>query len=256
LHFDESTGGFVVAEAHISDRVALITGANQGIGFEIARQLGKQGITVIASARDRQRGLKATETLQGEGIDAHSLVLDVTDQRTIDAAVAEVNGKFAKLDILVNNAAIVAERTPPSECQIENFRKTFETNVFGLFAVTKAFLPLIRRAPAGRIVNLSSAVASLTRVSVPGQARSENIYLAYGASKAAVNSMTIAFARELQNTPIKVNAASPGYTATAMNNFVGHQTVDQGAIAAVRLATLPADGPTGDFIDKNGTVPW
>jgi NAD(P)-dependent dehydrogenase (short-subunit alcohol dehydrogenase family) len=245
-----------VVDGHNAAQVALITGANQGIGFEIARQLGKQGIIIIASARDKQRGIKAVETLRSDGIQAHSLVLDVTDQRTIDDAVTEVERKFGKLDILVNNAGIVAERTLPSEAQVENVRKTFETNVIGLFAVTKAFLPLLHKSAAGRIVNVSSALGSLARVSDPQQIRYENTYLAYGASKAAVNSMTIAFARELRDTPIKVNAAAPGYTATAMNNFAGHQTVDQGAEAAVRLATLPADGPTGSFVERFGTVPW
>ena len=239
----------------MAERIALITGANQGIGFEIARQLGKQGILVIASARDKQKGLAAVAKLQGEGIEAQSLVLDVTSQPTIDAAVAEVDRKFGKLDILVNNAGIVAERTPPTQSRMENFRKTFETNLFGLVAVTQAFLPLLRKAPAGRIVNVSSALGSLTSVSAP-QSRFDNSYLAYGASKAAVNSVTISFARELKDTAIKVNAAAPGYTATAMNNFAGIQPVDQGAIAAVRLATLPADGPTGGFFDKNGVVPW
>jgi NAD(P)-dependent dehydrogenase (short-subunit alcohol dehydrogenase family) len=244
-----------VAESLNSARVALITGANQGIGFEIARQLGKLGIVVIASARDKQKGLAAAAKLQGEGFQAHSLVLDVTAQPTIDAAVVEIDRKFGRLDILVNNAGIVTERTPPTKSQMENFRKTFETNVFGLVAVTQAFLPLLRKAAAGRIVNVSSALGSLTSVSAPNS-RFDNSYLAYGASKAAVNSVTISFARELKDTAIKVNAAAPGYTATAMNNFAGIQTVEQGAIAAVRLATLPADGPTGTFFDKNGIVPW
>ena len=243
-------------EANNPAKVALITGANQGIGFEIARQLGKQGIIVFASARDKQRGMKAVEKFQDEGIQAHNLILDVTDQRTIDDAVAEVERRFGKLDILVNNAGIVAERALPSESHVDTMRRTLETNVVGLFAVTKAFLPLIRKSPAGRIVNVSSALGSLTRVSDPRQTSYENTYLAYGASKAAVNSMTIAFARELRDTPIKVNAAAPGYTATAINNFAGPQTVELGAEAAVRLATLPADGPTGSFVDRFGTVPW
>jgi NAD(P)-dependent dehydrogenase (short-subunit alcohol dehydrogenase family) len=180
----------------------------------------------------------------------------VTDQGTIDAAVVEVERTFGKLDILVNNAGIVAERTPPSECKIENLRKTFETNLFGLFAVTKAFLPLIRKSSAGRIVNLSSAIGSLTWISNPQQTHLDNGYMSYGASKAAVNSITISFARELRDTSIKVNAVSPGYTATAINNFQGYQTVEEGAVAAVKMATLPAGGPTGEFFDKDGAVPW
>jgi NAD(P)-dependent dehydrogenase (short-subunit alcohol dehydrogenase family) len=257
LHSEYETGraGERVA-GKVAGRIALITGANQGIGFEIARQLGKLGIVVFACARDRQKGLAAVDSLQREGIKAHSLLLDVTDQRTIDAAASEVDRAFGKLDILVNNAGIVAERTPPSECHIENIRKTFETNVFGLFTVTKALLPLIRKSPAGRIVNMSSAVGSLTLISDPEQTSLDNGYLAYGASKAAVNSITISFARELRDTAIKVNSISPGYTATAINNFQGYQTVEEGAIAAVRMATLPEDGPTAGFFDKDGTVPW
>jgi NAD(P)-dependent dehydrogenase (short-subunit alcohol dehydrogenase family) len=245
-----------VKETFHSERVALITGANQGIGFEIARQLGKQGVIVFACARDKRKGLAATEILKQQGIKAHSLLLDVTDQGTIDAAAAEVGRTFGKLDILVNNAGIVAERTPPSECRIENIRKTFDTNVFGLFAVTKAFLSLIRKSSAGRIVNMSSAVGSLALISDPHQTALDNGYLAYGASKAAVNSITISFARELRDTAIKVNAISPGYTKTAINNFQGYQTVEEGAIAAVEMATLPEDGPTGGFFDKDGRVPW
>jgi NAD(P)-dependent dehydrogenase (short-subunit alcohol dehydrogenase family) len=237
-------------------KVALITGANQGIGFEIARQLGKRDMTVIASARDQLRGTQAVEKLRAEGFQAHFLLLNVTDQATIDAAANQVARQFGKLDVLMNNAGIVAQRAIPSESDVDKMRQTLETNVVGLFAVTKAFLPLLRKSPAGRIVNVSSALGSLTRVSDPRQTTYENTYLAYGASKAAVNSMTIAFARELRGTSIKVNAAAPGYTSTAINNFAGPQTVEQGAEAAVHLATLPEDGPSGSFLERFGPVPW
>jgi NAD(P)-dependent dehydrogenase (short-subunit alcohol dehydrogenase family) len=243
-----------VAENGKSERVALITGANKGIGFETARQLGKQGITVLVGSREQQPGQKATETLRAEGIDVRLILLDVTKQATIDRAVVEVDRDFAKLDILVNNAGILLERLPPGECQVENLRQTFETNVFGLFAVTKAFLPLLRKAPAARIVNVSSALGSLMIMSDPQ--RLENKYFAYSLSKAAVNMMTIMFAREVAGTRIKVNAATPGYTATAMNNFSGTQTVEQGAVALVRMATLPDDGPTGGFFEAKGSVAW
>jgi NAD(P)-dependent dehydrogenase (short-subunit alcohol dehydrogenase family) len=172
----------------------------------------------------------------------------------IDAAAAEVDREFGRLDILVNNAGILIDREPPSECQIETIRKTFETNLFGAFSVTKAFLPLIRKAEAGRIVNMSSDLASLTRVSDPASTSAN--YLAYIASKVALNAMTVAFAKELWNTPIKVNAGSPGYTATAMNNYAGHKTTEQAAIVPVRLATLPKGGPTGGFFDDHGRVSW
>ena len=243
-----------MAETHSSKRVALITGANKGIGFETARQLGKQGIVILVGSRDKQRGEKAADALRGEGIDARPIVIDATNQATIETAAAHVEREFGKLDILINNAGILVERVPPSESQSESLRKTFETNVVGLVAITKAFLPLIRKSDAGRIVNVSSGLASLTNL---GQLeRLDNNSLAYTASKAAVNAFTVALARELRGTPIKVNAAAPGYTATEMNDFKGHQTVQQGAVASVRLATLPPDGPTGSFMDANGTVPW
>jgi NAD(P)-dependent dehydrogenase (short-subunit alcohol dehydrogenase family) len=233
-----------------SDRVALITGANKGIGLETARQLGKQGITVLVGSRDKQRGEKATNTLRSEGINARSLSLDVTSQASIDAAAAEVAREFGKLDILVNNAAILPEIKPPSECDLNTLRATFDANFFGLVAVTQAFLPLLRKSAAGRIVNLSSLLGSLAGF------QSGKDYFAYSASKVAVNAFTIGLAAELKNTPIKVNAASPGYTATDMNNFRGTQSVEQGAIIPVRLATLPPSGQTGTFVDLTGALPW
>jgi NAD(P)-dependent dehydrogenase (short-subunit alcohol dehydrogenase family) len=243
-----------VSETHSSKRVALITGANRGIGFETARQLGAQGIIVLAGSRDVHRGEQAAHALRGEGVDARCIAIDVTDQGTIDAAAARVEREFGKLDILVNNGAILIERAAPSESGIEKLRETLETNVVGLFAVTKAFVPLLRKSEAGRIVNVSSGLASLTNLR--HSEHLDNDLMAYTASKAAVNALTVQFARELRDTPIKVNAAAPGYTATEMNDFQGHQTVQQGAVASVLLATLPADGPTGAFLDAKGTVPW
>ena len=243
-----------MAETHSGKRVALITGANQGIGFETARQLGKQGITVLVGSRDKERGQKAVETLRGEGLDARLIVLDVTEQNEIDSAAAQIGREFGKLDILVNNAGILLETVPPSECQVENLRKTFETNVIGLFAVTKAFLPLLRKSSAARIVNVTSGLGSLNVMSDPN--RLDNKYFAYCASKAAVNMMTVTLARELQGTRIKINSAAPGYTATALNNYSGHQTVEQGTVASFKSAMLPDDGPTGSFLDANGIFPW
>lgn len=237
-----------------SKRVALITGANKGIGFETARQLGALGITVLMGSREQQRGQTAVDTLRGESIDARLTLLDVAAQHSIDRAAADVERQFGKLDILVNNAGILLERVPPSESHIENLRKTLETNVVGLFAVTKTFLPLLRKAPSARIVNVSSALGSLATMGDPQKLQNE--FLAYSSSKAAVNMITVVLARELAGTKIKVNAAAPGYTATEMNNFSGTQTVAEGAIASVKLATLPEDGPTGSFFDKNSSVTW
>ena len=236
--------------------IALITGANKGIGLEIARQLGTQGITVLIGARDEKRGSEAAEKLQAENIDAHAVQLDVTNQQSIDAAAKHIQSEFGKLDILVNNAGIAIDNAPPSQLDMEILRRTYETNFFGVFAVTKAMLPLLRKAQAGRIVNMSSGVGSLTQNSDPNYEYAQIKYLAYNSSKTALNAMTVQFAHELKDTPIKVNSADPGYVATDINNNNGTRTVQQGASTPVRLATLPADGPTGSFFDDNGVVPW
>jgi NAD(P)-dependent dehydrogenase (short-subunit alcohol dehydrogenase family) len=240
-------------------KIALITGANKGIGFEIARQLGAKGIIVLIGVRDQARGDEAARRLQSEGIDASTVHLDVTEQTTIDSAACFIDETYGKLDMLVNNAGISLRegRVPPSELDVEVFRKTYETNVFGVFAVTKAMLPLLRRSDAGRIVNLSSPVGSLSLNSDP-----QSFYaqmpplLAYCSSKTAVNAITVFFANELRQTNIKVNAVSPGYVATDLNDHNGFLTPQQGATLPVTFATLPADGPTGGFFEADGGVPW
>jgi NAD(P)-dependent dehydrogenase (short-subunit alcohol dehydrogenase family) len=236
--------------------IALITGANKGIGLEIARQLGAQGITVLIGARDQKRGSEAAEKLQAENIDAHAVQLDVTNQQSIDAAANYIESEFGKLDILVNNAGIAIDNAPPSQLDMEILRRTYDTNFFGVFAVTKAMLPLLHKSKAGRIVNISSGLGSLTQNSDPNYEYAQIKYLAYNSSKTALNAMTVQFAHELKDTRIKVNSADPGYVATDINNNNGPRTVQQGASTPVRLATLPADGPTGSFFDDNGVVPW
>ena len=240
-------------------QVALITGANKGIGFEVARQLGQRGIIILVGARNDERGQDAARTLQAEGIDARGVQLDVTDQASIDAAAAAIDADYGKLDILVNNAGIsVREQgTPPSALDLGDLRRTYETNFFGAFAVTKAMLPLLRRAEAGRIVNQSSNMGSLTYASDPDSVYSEMPpLLAYCSSKTAMNALTVFFARELLDTPIKINAVNPGYCATDLNGHSGYLTAAQGAEAAVRYATIGADGPTGGFFEADGMVPW
>jgi NAD(P)-dependent dehydrogenase (short-subunit alcohol dehydrogenase family) len=237
-------------------KIALITGANKGIGLEIARQLGTQGITVLLGVRDENRGREAAQKLQAEQIDAHVVQLDVTNQDTIDAAASSIESEFGKLDILVNNAGIAIDSVPPSQLDIEVLRRTYEINVFGVFAVTKAMLPLLRKSDAGRIVNMSSGLGSLAQNSDPNYEYAQVKLLAYNSSKTALNAMTVQFAHELKDTPIKVNSADPGYVATDINQHRGIRTVQQGATAPVRLATLPADGPSGGFFDENGIVPW
>ena len=245
-----------MAPQPVNGKVALITGANKGIGLEIARQLGRQSMTVLIGARDEGRGQEAAEKLRADGVDARSIQLDVTSQETIDRVARRIEKEFGRLDVLVNNAGIFIDDTPPSGLRMEVLRRTYETNVFGPVAVTQAMLPLLRRSPAGRIVNMSSGLASLTQTSDPGWAFSHLNLLAYNSSKTALNAATVEFAKELRGTLVKVNSADPGYTATDMNHHMGTRSVEQGARVAARLATLPDDGPTGGFFDENGVLPW
>ncbi len=235
-------------------KVSLVTGANKGIGLEIARQLAMLGHATLVGARDATRGQAAARQLQAQGLDATFLPLDVTDQASIGAAAHAVQERFGRLDVLVNNAAVALDDAPPSGLDIAVLRRTYETNVFGVFAVIRAMLPLLYKAEAGRIVNMSSGAGSLTLASSPDW-RPEWNTLAYNSSKSAVNSITVHFAVELRSTPIKVNAVNPGYVRTDMSPH-GDRTVEQGATAPVRLATLPSDGPTGGFFDENGVVAW
>jgi NAD(P)-dependent dehydrogenase (short-subunit alcohol dehydrogenase family) len=240
-------------------KIALITGANKGIGFETASQLGAQGIIILAGVRDQGRGEAAVQKLRDESIDATAIHLDVTDQDTIDAAAAYIDKTYGKLDILVNNAGIsVGEGgTPPSELALDDVLKTFATNVFGVFAVTKAMLHLLRRSEAGRIVNMSSEMGSLTINGDPTSfAANMPPTLAYNASKTALNALTVFFAKELRNTHIKVNSVSPGYVATDLNGHSGFLTTEQGAKIPVAFATLAADGPTGGFFGEHGVIAW
>lgn len=240
-------------------QIALITGANKGIGFEIAHQLGTQGITVLVGARDLARGEAAVQKLRAEEIDAMVIQIDVTDQKSIDAAATSISHAYNKLDILVNNAGISVREgsTPPSELAIEDLRRTFETNFFGAFAVTRAMLPLLRRAEAGRIVNLSSPLGSLNLNSdLTSYAAQMPPLLAYNSSKTALNALTVLFAKELQHTQIKINSVSPGYVATDLNSHSGFLTTEQGAKVPVAFALLPADGPTGGFFSEEGVIAW
>jgi NAD(P)-dependent dehydrogenase (short-subunit alcohol dehydrogenase family) len=237
-------------------RVALVTGANKGIGLEIARQLAQRGHTVFLGARDAARGREAAEKLRAEGLDARPLPLDVTDDASVAAAAAALGKDPGRLDVLVNNAGIAIDDGPPSRVSLDVVRRTYETNVFGVVRVTQALLPLLRRSPAGRVVNLSSSLGSLARNSDPSWDFASVKLLAYNSSKSALNAITVQLAWELRDTPVKVNAADPGYVATDMNRHQGVRTVEQGATAPVRLATLPADGPSGGFFDEAGPVPW
>jgi NAD(P)-dependent dehydrogenase (short-subunit alcohol dehydrogenase family) len=237
--------------------IALVTGANKGIGFEIARGLAATGATVLLGARDTGRGIAAAEKLTAEGFTAHHIRLDVTDPLSVTAAAARVEREYGRLDVLVNNAGVLLEfGQKPSGMPVEALHRTFAVNVFSVVAVTNAMLPLLRLSAAGRIVNMSSGLGSLTQLSDPDNAYSAMPLLAYNSSKSALNAVTVCYANELRSTFIKVNAADPGYCATDMNGHSGPRTPAQGAIAAVRLATLDADGPTAAFYSEDGQEPW
>ncbi len=240
----------------MSKPIALITGANKGIGFETARQLGKRGYRVIVTARDPGRIEEAAKKLQAEGFDATAVVLDVTKPQAAREAAKTVETKFGQIDVLINNAGIALERAGVIDADLEKFRATYETNVIGVVAVTQAFLPLLKKSKAGRIVNVSSGLGSLALRQDPQSIYAQVIAAAYNSSKSALNMLSVILAQELAGTAIKVNIADPGYTATDINANQGTQTVQEGTEAIVRLATLDADGPTGQYFDRHGTVPW
>lgn len=246
--------------------VALVTGANQGIGLQIAKNLAAHGFTVLVGSRDLERGKEAAKSIDGDG---RAIQLDVTDQATIDAAGERIRDELGRLDVLVNNAGIahaggagrslaeIVKTGRASVASLDEVRAVFETNVFGVIAVTQAMLPLLREAQAGRIVNVSSGRASLTLASDPSESRRREMFgVTYSSSKAALNAVTLAFALDLESTNIKVNAAAPGFTVTAMNNFEGRRPAEEAAREPVRLALLGPDGPTGTFSDENGPLPW
>lgn len=240
-------------------KTALITGANKGIGLETARQLGKQDITVLLGARDSRKGETAAEGLRKEGIDAHSIVIDVSDPECIKKAAAQIEGDFGRLDILVNNAGVMTDDRGKkvSEQSLATWRETFDTNVFGLIATTEAFLPLLRKSDAGRIVNLSSILGSIEFHAKPGSPVYESKNTpAYNVSKSAVNAYTVQLAYELKDTNIKVNAAHPGWVKTEMGGEGAVMELPDGAMTSVALATVGADGPNGAFIHMGESLPW
>ena len=247
--------------------VALVTGANQGIGLQIAKDLTAHGLTVLVGSRDLKRGEAAAREV---GADAHALQLDVTDQASIATAAERVRGEFGRLDVLIQNAAIsntgklpnqsvedYAKTTRPSVVSIEEMRAVWDTNVFGVLAVYQAMLPLLRATPGARIVNVSSGVRSLTTNSDKAFHYRAIFGPVYPASKTALNALTLAMAIELEPEGIRVSAVSPGFTKTNLNNYAGTETVEEGAREAVRVALLGPDAPTGSFTGTGGrTIPW
>ena len=241
----------------LDGQVALVTGANRGIGFEVARTLARLGAMVWLGCRDQAHSGDALRRITDDGLAAELVTLDVTDRRSVDEAASRVSSAGGRLDILVNNAGIALDAgVPPSEVGMTIARSTFDTNVFGAIQVTQAFLPLLRRSPAGRIVMVSSDIGSQTHQTDPTFPFYDLNPMIYAASKAALNAITIAFSKELLASGIKVNAANPGFTATDLNGHRGINTVEQGAAPVITLATLLADGPTGTFLGPYGTEPW
>jgi NAD(P)-dependent dehydrogenase (short-subunit alcohol dehydrogenase family) len=240
-------------------KIALITGANKGLGFEMARQLGQAGVTVVLAARDPQKGEAAAAKLRAEGFDVQFLKLDVTDKADLAAASAFLEKKFGRLDILINNAGIAAEvfgTGKPSTTTEETLHRTFETNFYAPVALTKSLLPLLNKSDAGRIVNMSSILGSQA---LHADAKSQ-IYdfktLSYDASKAALNSFTIHLAHELKDTKIKVNSAHPGWVKTDMGTDAAPMEIPEGGKTGVELALLGDNGPTGGFFHLGKPVPW
>lgn len=246
-------------------KIALVTGANQGVGFQIAKALADNGYTVYVGSRNFDNGVAAAKKIGGK---AQAVQIDVTDKGSVQNAVSKVQQDHDRLDLLVNNAAISHAGAPgrtleeimaanrPSVCSVDEMRTVWETNVFGVVAVTQAFLPLLRNATAARIVNVTSGLGSLTLNRNPENPWAKHFELIYGASKTALNAVTVAFANELEASNIKVSAVSPGFTATALNNFQGTDTVEEGSREPVRVA-LEEGGATALFTGPNQELfPW
>lgn len=237
-------------------KIALVTGANKGIGYEIAAGLGALGWSVGVGARDDARRADAVARLQAAGIDAFGVPLDVTDDASVSAAARLIEERTGRLDALINNAGITGSAEQlPTKVDLDTVRRVVETNVIGVIRVTNALLPLLRQSASPRIVNMSSGVGSLTRQTDPA-GDSGPVSVAYSPSKSFLTAVTVQYAKELADTNILINAACPGFVATDLNGFRGTRTPTQGAAIAIKLATLPDDGPTGGYFDYEGVIPW
>ncbi|MEO3888428.1 SDR family NAD(P)-dependent oxidoreductase [Nonomuraea sp. B5E05] len=255
-----------MSEQTTPQRIALVTGANKGIGRAVAEQFAALGMTVLVGARDPRCGEEAAAALRAADGDAYAVALDVTDPATVQEAARWIEERFGHLDVLINNAGITgsgqvspedATDQIPSSVDLGMVRAVFETNVFGVISVTNAMLPLLRRSPAPRIVNVSSHAGSLTMTSDPdGPFAALLPSAAYTPSKSALNALTVQYANELRKDGILVNAAAPGFVGTDANNHTGFLTPAQGAAVVVRVATLGADGQTAGFFSADGPLPW
>jgi len=242
--------------------IALVTGANRGLGLEVARGLGRAGATVVVGARDAAAGRRAVEELRAEGIDAEPVTLDVTSRASAQVAANEIGERHGHLDVLVNNAGILPEATEPAAelVDLDLFRRTFEVNLLGAVNVVQHVLPLLRRSAAGRIVNVSTTMGSLQDQTDPASPYFGLVVPAYQGSKAALNALTIALSKQLADTPITVDAVCPGWLQTdlggADNRAAAPLTAAQGAEIVVELATTAGGGQTGRFVDRSGPVAW
>ncbi len=238
-------------------QVALVTGANKGLGKQLVLRLLEHGLTVYLGSRDRERGEAARLELQGSGRDVRLLVLDVTNAESIAEAVGTIEQDSGKLDILVNNAGVSLGGAPPSKTRIEDLRAVYETNFFGPFLLTQALLPLLRKSDAPNIVNVSSDLGSLALMGYPEYAFARTQLFPYQSSKVAQNSLTVMLAKELRSEGFRVNAVNPGFTATDITGFRGDRTVEVAVEESIlKYALLGRDGPSGGFFTGRGTLPW
>jgi NAD(P)-dependent dehydrogenase (short-subunit alcohol dehydrogenase family) len=240
------------------EKIALVTGATRGLGFETVRQLARNGVFVLLGARDLAIGQEKAEALRAQGLAVEAIEIDLNRPETIDAAASTVDEQFGRLDILVNNAGILMLDTDdfPSVAALQTLRETLDVNFIRTVIVTQKLLPLIRKASSGRIVNLSSSVGSLWWNGDPGNPSPNVKWLGYAASKAALNMLTVQLAFELRDTPIKVNSVCPGYVMTDLNKGGGYVTIEDGVRASVKYALLDDTGPTGQFFNTDGPINW
>ncbi len=240
--------------------IALITGSNKGMGFEAARQLAKQDIHVLIGARNAEKGQAAVKSLSDEGLSAEFLLLDMTDEESVKNAAQAVAKQHGKLDILINNAGINPEYAREiftfEELPLDLMKQIYQTNVFGAFLAIREFLPLLRKSTAGRIVNVSSSVGSLTDQSNPESPYYGINTVAYNTSKTALNALTVQLAKQLSDTTIKVNSICPGWVKTDLGSEAAPRTVNEGVRIIVQLATLGEDGASGGFFNEDGVIPW
>lgn len=239
-------------------KIALVTGATRGIGLQTCRQLAQAGVRVLLAGRSLASATQAADSLRSEGLAVDPLALDVTDPASIAAAAAHVQATFSRLDILVNNAGVLLDAADrkPSEQSLKVWRDTFETNVFAVVEVTRAFLPLLKAAATGRIVNVSSQLGSFGLHTDPASPIYDFKMPAYDASKSVVNAWTVHLAHELQGSTVKVNAVHPGYVMTDMNGGQGELDVAAGAKSSVQMALLDDTGPSGSFTHMGKPLPW